>query len=105
MEFIISEKGKRKLSLNGFMYVRDKAQNGVTYRRCEDYLKCKSRVSTAENDSIIRAPTEHSHPPNPARVAVAKSKARMRDRAVSSSEYTSNILFRAKHMLYVLGDC
>jgi len=72
MEFIISEKGKRKLALNGFMYVRDNAQNGVTYWRCEDYLKCKSRVSTAENDSIMRGPTEQSHPPNPAGVAVAK---------------------------------
>jgi len=48
MEFIISEKSKQKLALNGFMYVRDKAQNGVTYWRCEDYLKCKSRVSAAE---------------------------------------------------------
>jgi len=72
MEFIISEKGKQKLALNGFMYVRDKAQNGVTYWRCEDYLKCKSRVSKAENDSIIREPSEQSHPPNPAGVAVAK---------------------------------
>jgi len=79
MEFVRSEKGKRKLALNGFMYVRDKVQNGVTCWRCEDCLNCKSRVFTAENDSIITAPTEHSHPLNPARIAVAKSKARMRD--------------------------
>ena len=76
--------------LNSFMYVRDKAQNGITYLRYEDYVKCKIHVSTS-NDSIIRAPTEHNHPPNPARVAVAKSKARMWGWAVSSSKYTSNI--------------
>ena len=83
-----------KVGLEWFyvQYVRDKTQNGVRYWRCEDYLKCKSRVFTAENDSIIRAPTEHSHPPNPARVAVAKSKSRMWDRAANSSEYTSNII-------------
>jgi len=51
--FRFCEKGKRKLALNGFMYVRDKAQNGVTYWRCEDYLKCKSCVSTAANDSVM----------------------------------------------------
>jgi len=99
MEFVISEKGKQKLALSGFIYVRDKAQNGVTYWRCEDYLKCKSRVSTAENDSIVRAPTEHSHPPNPARIAVAKSDARMRDRAGSSSEYISNIIQSEIHAM------
>jgi len=97
MEFILSEKGKRKLALNGFMYVSDKTQNGVTYWRCENYLKCKSRVSTSENDSLIRAPTEHSHPPNHARIAVAKAKARMRDRAVNSSECTSNIIQSETH--------
>jgi len=94
MAFISSEKGKRKLALNGFMYVHDKAQNGVTYWRCEDYLKCK-RLS--ENDSLIKAPTEHSHPPNPAGVAVAKSKARMRDRAVNS---TSNIIQSETHEMF-----
>ena len=97
MEFILSEKGKRKLALKGFMYVRDKTQNDVTYWRCEHYLKCKSRVSTAEDDSLIRAPSEHSHPPNHARVAVARTKARMRDRAVNSSEHTSNIIQSETH--------
>ncbi|XP_076816250.1 uncharacterized protein LOC143462093 [Clavelina lepadiformis] len=92
MEFISSEKGKRKLALNGFMYVRDKTKNGVTYWRCEDYLKCKSRVSTTEDDSLKRAPSEHSHPPNPARVIVARAKASMRNRAVNSDERTSNII-------------
>ncbi|CAK8697796.1 unnamed protein product [Clavelina lepadiformis] len=92
MEFISSEKGKRKLALNGFMYVRNKTKNGVTYWRCEDYLKCKSRVSTAEDDSLMRTPSEHSHPPNPARVIVARAKASMRDRAVKSDERTSNII-------------
>jgi len=99
MKFIIYEKGKRKLAFNGYMYVRDKAQNVVTYWRCEDYIKCKSRVTTAENDSIIRAPTEHSHPPNPACVAVSKSKARMRDQAVNASEYTSNIIQSETHAM------
>ncbi|XP_076820937.1 uncharacterized protein LOC143466184 [Clavelina lepadiformis] len=92
MEFILSDKGKRKLALNGFLYVRDKATNGVTYWRCEEFLKCKSRESTAEDDSLKRAPSEHSHPPNPARVIVARAQASMRNRAVNSDERTSNII-------------
>ena len=64
MEFISSEKGKRKLALNGFMYVRDKTKKGVPYWRCEDSLKCKSCVSTSEYDILMNAPSEHSHPPN-----------------------------------------
>jgi len=63
------------------------------------YLKCKSRVITVENDSIIRELTEHSHPSNPARVAVAKSAARMRDQEVNSSEYTSNIIQSEAHAM------
>ena len=94
MEFILSNKGKRKLALNGFLYVCDKSKNGVTYWRCENFRKCRSRVSTAEDDSLMREPTEHSHSPDPACVEVARSKARIRHRAMNSDEAISNIIQR-----------
>jgi len=39
LEFILSEKGKRKFALKGFIYAcgKPKTQNGATYWRCEDY--------------------------------------------------------------------
>jgi len=45
-----------------FLCVSGKTENVVAYRRCDDYLKCQSRVSTAEDDTIMRAPSEeHCH--------------------------------------------
>jgi len=45
-----------KVALKGFMYVRDKTQNGATQWRCEDYLEGQTHVdaSTAKDDSFMR---------------------------------------------------
>jgi len=50
-----------KIALKDFMYVRGKTQNGRTYWRCEDYLKCKIHVSSAEDNVLMTKPSEHSH--------------------------------------------
>jgi len=51
-----------KVALKGFMSVSNNTQNDVTYWKCEEHLKCKSCVlSTAEEDSLMRAPSEHSY--------------------------------------------
>ena len=50
IEFIFSEKGKRKVLWKALCIC-------VTYWRCEDYLKCKSR----KDNSLMSGPYEHSH--------------------------------------------
>jgi len=61
MEFILSEKANRS-GAEGFMFVRNKTHNDVTYWKCEEHLKCKNCVlSAAEEDSLMRALSEHSY--------------------------------------------
>jgi len=53
MEFILSEKANRS-GAEGFMFVRNKTHNDVTYWKCEEHLKCKNCVlSAAEEDSLM----------------------------------------------------
>ena len=42
----------------------------------------------------MREPFEHSHPLDTAYIKVARSKAKIRDRAINSDERTSNIIQR-----------
>ena len=46
MKFILSNKGKRKLTLSCFLYVCNKSKNGVTCWRRENFRKCRTRLST-----------------------------------------------------------
>jgi len=50
-----------KIALKDFMYARGKTQNGRTYWRCEDYLKCKILVCPAEDNVLMTKPSKHSH--------------------------------------------
>ena len=48
LEFTVSEKGKRKLLVDGHLYVKDKAADTKMYWKCEKFaiMKCHARVHT-----------------------------------------------------------
>jgi hypothetical protein len=62
LEFLVSEKGRRKLLVDGHVYVKDKAVNTKIYWKCDKFalMKCHARVHT-EGDRILKHIGEHNH--------------------------------------------
>ena len=75
----------------GFVYVSDKKKEESAYWRCKKRKACSGRLSTLA-DTLWHQPSKHSHPPDPARVAVQRAVSAMKYRAENSEESTSNII-------------
>jgi len=62
LEFIFSEKGDRKLLLDGYVYVKDRVIVSKTYWKCENFASCKccARVQT-QADSVVKHVGDHNH--------------------------------------------
>ena len=62
LDFIASTKGKQKLLLGGFTFIKDRRVNTVTYWKCDQCfnIKCRARVHTA-NDSVVKTLNSHNH--------------------------------------------
>uniref|UniRef100_A0A1I8AXA7 FLYWCH-type domain-containing protein n=1 Tax=Meloidogyne hapla TaxID=6305 RepID=A0A1I8AXA7_MELHA len=70
---IDTEKGKKKLNLDGRLYVFDKLNStgSIKFWRCEFKMgddKCKGRMWTTLEDEFIRMVTPHTCEHNPARI-------------------------------------
>ena len=62
LEFVSSEKGKSKLCLEGFLFIKDKQVDTKIYWKCEHYkkMKCKARVITV-NNHVSSSNNDHNH--------------------------------------------
>src|SRR6218665_1348819 len=90
-EFVRSQKGKRKLCLSEFMFV--KVSDGADKKeiwKCE-IRTCNSRVHT-KNDIVISERGEHNHAPVHGKVAVTKARADMKQCAETTEENTRQIV-------------
>jgi hypothetical protein len=67
--FLTTQKGKKKLSLNGFRYTIDRTRDSTTYWKCET-RECRGRV-IQRNDSEYDESKEHNHAPDPAQSLVS----------------------------------
>ncbi|KAK2704220.1 hypothetical protein QYM36_017518 [Artemia franciscana] len=77
VEFLESERGHRKVALDGFIYVKQKELLGgvVSYecdrrrkrKNVESELQCRAKIKILNNILIGRL-HDHTHPPDPARV-------------------------------------
>lgn len=77
VEFLESERGHRKVALDGFIYVKQKELlGGVVSYECdrrrkrkgvESELQCRAKIKILNNILIGRL-HDHTHPPDPARV-------------------------------------
>lgn len=67
LQFVLSEKGKRMLIYEGFLYHKNKTADTKTYWRCAHYheLHCNSRIVTEADDEVISASNIHTHAANP----------------------------------------
>ena len=96
MEFVKGTKGSLQIVLDGYVYVKNKTlSSGITYWECTQRRSidgCKGRIVVAPDDVFLRQACEHSHPPDPEKVAILKSRGAMKTDAESTKGKTQNIL-------------
>jgi hypothetical protein len=89
LAFLSTEKGRKKLCLEGHLYHMDKQVQNKTYWKCEkcSRTKCPARVIT-EGDGLVAKKKEHNHTADAARVeaetlmtSIRKNAAETRDTA------------------------
>lgn len=73
LQFVTSEKGKKKLLVNGYLFYKDKVADPKTYWKCENFqtTKCKARITTLD-ETIAAGNTEHNHAADAAKVECDK---------------------------------
>lgn len=99
MEFVVSDKGKRKVVYNGYVFVKQKQlANGITSYECEKRRQnkekqgeCKAKLKL-EGDNLVGVLNEHTHGPQPERGEVLKLRNRMKVRAENTQETAQQII-------------
>jgi hypothetical protein len=100
MEQIASIRGKNKITLDGYVYVKQKplANNATSYE-CElrrgsgiGLSVCKAKVKIAADMSVVGFMNTHSHAPNDAHCEVQKVRAGIKRRAEQTDEGAQQIL-------------
>ncbi|ESN98187.1 hypothetical protein HELRODRAFT_177435 [Helobdella robusta] len=93
LEFVYSEKGKRKLIDSGHLFVKDAATEEKTFWKCDQYqnLVCRARLHT-RHDKIVKRVGEHNHAGNAARVEVVKVVNQMKNDARETQDVPQRII-------------
>ena len=90
MEFIGTTKGSRQLTINCYLFYKHKTlSGGNTYWECTERHSgngCKAKIVLNIDNVFQRQVNEHSHPCNPEKVAVVKSRAGMKRAASQTVE-------------------
>jgi hypothetical protein len=72
IEFILSNKNKRLLSINGYVYQQNKSTEKMSYWICEEKM-CWAGVHLDAHDRFIKfTKHDHNHMPVPERVEIRK---------------------------------
>lgn len=73
MELIRSDRGRKKLVLEGFLYAHDRlCMDGREMWRCDRRTECKARIHT-QGGRLIQRINEHTHGPDTDKIRQAKS--------------------------------
>lgn len=87
-----SEKGKKMLLVEGFVYYRDKVNNEKTYWKCKSSSNfCNSRVQTV-NDEILKTVGAHNHSADAAQINASKIVNEMKNRSKNSFDTPHQIV-------------
>lgn len=99
MEFFTSARGGQKISLDGYIYTKQKnlANNVVSYE-CEKRRQnggrqgeCRAKIKVRGQELIGRT-NDHSHGPAQSTIEVQKVRAAIRERAAMTEEAPQRIL-------------
>ena len=94
MEFLTNSKGKRQITLDGYIYNKQKllSNNTISWECTErrNARLCMARIKTVD-DQVVCHLNQHTHLPRPEAVQAAKVRANMKDRAITTMEKTRDI--------------
>ncbi|CAF4333282.1 unnamed protein product [Rotaria sp. Silwood2] len=73
ISFIMSQKGKKMLNINNFIFKLNKTTSTTKYYRCEDSC-CTVTARTDLEDIILNVKSDHCHPPEPEEIQIRTFK-------------------------------
>jgi hypothetical protein len=80
ISFLISNKKKRLLAIDGYIYQQNKSTAKVSYSICEEKF-CKAGVHLGSNDLFLKyTENTHTHMPIPERLEIRKMMANVKTR-------------------------
>ena len=91
---ILTQRGRRKIAYNGFLYIYDKdsrTDNSLQFWRCEKRGHCKARLYVRDG-KVVKQVNDHLHEASPAKVEVALVKMNIKQRAAETLEPTNVVL-------------
>jgi hypothetical protein len=99
ISFITSNKNKRLLTIDGYIYHQNKSTSKVSYWKCEEKM-CWAGVHLDSSDQFIKFTTpDHTHMPVPERVEIRKLltsvKARINDESTAIGQIYNEELVKA----------
>ena len=96
MEFIETTKGGRKLSKDGFLYIKNKTlTNGRTYWECAQRCSgsgCNVKITLNGADRFVAQTHQHTHAADPEGNDLLKARAGIKRSAKDTAEKTQNII-------------
>ena len=101
MEWLDSEKRKQMLSLEGYMYVKQKVlAGGIVSYECKERRsgRCKAKVKVL-GDEIVGRTHEHTHAPDGRKVEAKRAAQEIRQRAEDTRETPQQLITAAVGML------
>ena len=85
ISFVVSNKNKRLLSVDGFIYQQNKSTSKVTYWICKERM-CWAGIHLDSNDKFLKhTKATHTHLPTPERQEIRKMMANIKDRVKNES--------------------
>jgi hypothetical protein len=79
ISWLTSNKGKRLLIIDGFVFQSNKVLTKVTYWKCE-IKECGATAHTDSNDQLVKERGTHTHLPSPERNEIRSLKKAAKDR-------------------------
>lgn len=85
MESVTSQRGQRKLMLEGYLYCKEKDLSGKTIWKCDRWkkLNCHARIHVKEN-KVLKRVNSHNHAADAARCEALKVTAEIKSKAVNT---------------------
>jgi len=95
MEFVTTEKGKRKILHNGYIYVFQKdLANEIRCYECDLRRKgqCKAKIKLDLNDEVVEELNQHTHPPSQVQTELAKVRNDMKAAAETTLDTPQHVI-------------
>ena len=84
ISFVMSQKGRKMVNIDSFIFKLNKTTNTKKYYRCTD-LNCTVTLHTDLDDNILKINDEHLHPPEPEDVQIRIFKQTVKARAIAEA--------------------